>query len=423
MPSSSEIADLSLELAWSLWAELGVSGWTRRHSWQAADVEALILFTAYLMEQDARLRDESLDWCVRNARFVSSVRLRNLSPPLAAASAGFARYAATVRVHSHASWPGAGEPIPFRRTGRSTEPELSRPALIQLRLRAVVGVSARAEVLRLLLAEPGRPQSASELAVRGAYGKGNVAATLDMLVRSGVAETQRVGNQLRYRLVQHQELVAVLGGVPPVFPDWTVTFRVLLGLLTAGEMGEPGSIARAANIRRLLRSLDGDLRQLRLTDPVPQATGAALNEDFDRWSVRLVRRWAVPDDTAVPSEDVRYTVHRLSTGDWLATVSDPESGSRPVTLPEWEGLYPGRPRSDAVIADDSYGAPQLAHALLHDAEHRAGRDIGQMWTVDSTNQEIARTFADERLWPMRRGQSATFSADFLRRWRADRLRR
>ena len=38
-----EIGGLALELAWSLWSELGVNGVARRHDWQAIDLEPLLL--------------------------------------------------------------------------------------------------------------------------------------------------------------------------------------------------------------------------------------------------------------------------------------------------------------------------------------------------------------------------------------------
>ena len=52
---NDEVAGLALDLAWSLWAELGVDGRLRRHDWQAIDLEPLIIFTAYIASFDSRL--------------------------------------------------------------------------------------------------------------------------------------------------------------------------------------------------------------------------------------------------------------------------------------------------------------------------------------------------------------------------------
>ena len=422
LTSRDEIVELALELAWSHWAELGVGGWVRRHAWQAIDLEPLIVFTAFLGERDARLRDESLDWSVANARFISAVRLRNLSRSFAHGAEGADRYAAAVRTHAGVQWPGEGEPLPFQRTNRSTRPDLSRPALIQLRLRAFTGVSARAEVLRLLLAEPARPQSASELAADTGYGKGNVAATLGALVMSGIVEGQRAGNQLKHRLARPQELVAVLGGIPPVFPRWPSIFRVITVLLSGRGAGAP-PIARAADIRGLLRSVDDDLRRLGLADDLPKATGEALTVDFAEWASHLLRGWAAVDERSSGNADTEYTVHRLSTGDWLSTVAVTGEAPRPINLTDRDERHGESSWADAVIADDPDGAPQLARAMLGDAERRAASDSGTFRAGEPVDGEVSRAFADERLWSMRPGHAATFSGDFLRRWVADRRQR
>ncbi len=75
---AATFAEQATALAWGAWVELGVSGWTDTHSDWAIDPEPLIVFTAFLGDEDARLRDEATDWCVRNWRYVSKTRLKNL---------------------------------------------------------------------------------------------------------------------------------------------------------------------------------------------------------------------------------------------------------------------------------------------------------------------------------------------------------
>ncbi|MDQ2942896.1 MAG: hypothetical protein M3R21_04400, partial [Candidatus Dormibacteraeota bacterium] len=138
---SHEVDRLALDLAWSLWAELGVDGMARHHDWQAIDLEALIIFTASLGDADNRLRASTIDWCITNARFASAFRLRNLADQASSATrAAFGRFAATVRAHSKAPWPGHGDPLTLFHPERIGSPDLRRPSLIQLRLRALVGV-------------------------------------------------------------------------------------------------------------------------------------------------------------------------------------------------------------------------------------------------------------------------------------------
>src|SRR6267142_2309248 len=100
-----EIDGLALDLAWSLWSELGVDGMRRRHDWQEIDLEPLIIFTSYIGNSDSRLRANSIDWCIANARFASAFRLRNLAEQSSAAMRGpFGRYAATVKAQAKVPW-------------------------------------------------------------------------------------------------------------------------------------------------------------------------------------------------------------------------------------------------------------------------------------------------------------------------------
>src|SRR5579871_4554200 len=115
--SPAPIGEEVLALAWSLWAELGVPGWTRRHQDWAIDPEPLILLTAFLGENDARLRDECISWCVRNSWYISIARLRNLLKTSAPSlRARWGPFAATVNAFGDAGWPDATQPLPERRS-------------------------------------------------------------------------------------------------------------------------------------------------------------------------------------------------------------------------------------------------------------------------------------------------------------------
>lgn len=73
-----QLRSSALDLAWSLWAELGVSSWHRRHTDWSVELEPLIIFTALVAQHDPRLLREAVDWCVKNDRFISLVQLRNI---------------------------------------------------------------------------------------------------------------------------------------------------------------------------------------------------------------------------------------------------------------------------------------------------------------------------------------------------------
>jgi hypothetical protein len=297
---NAAVRDLALEIAWSLWAELGLSGWTRHHADSAVDLEPLIIATPRLGDWDARLLEESFDWCVQNSRFVSAVRLRNMLTTVGEPTRrAFGDFAATVRKERRVSWPADGEPLQLRLTGRSSVPDLLRPALQQLRLRAIFGVSARAEILRWMLPQPSRFFVVAELAAHAAYGKDNVADALDMFVLAGVVTQTTMttaGNQKTFRLDAGAELVALAGPAIPN-PDWAARFRLLLALIDFASTAPGDGAARAAAIYALLGEHQHDLARVG-TFPHMRQGVEAVNEDFDQWSIGALRSWAGVDSAA-----------------------------------------------------------------------------------------------------------------------------
>jgi hypothetical protein len=304
MPTSSyshTVEALSLDTAWSLWAELGVSGWTRRHQGVAVDLEPLVIGTSYLGRLDARLLEESIDWCLTNSRLVSSVRLRNLLPTFPdAATKVFGDFAATVKKHKPVSWPGTGKSLGLSPTGRSSVPDLGRPALVQLRLRAMFGVSARAEIIKRMLPEPDRPFGISELAMYTAYGKDNLADALDLLTIAGIVARNvmtTAGNLNVFTLSAADRLLALLGDVPApnAYPYWAARFRVMVQLVDFAASEPVDPVVRAADIQRMTGTMQSDLRWVG-TFPHLRRGVDAVNEDFDKWSIGVLGSWAHKSD-------------------------------------------------------------------------------------------------------------------------------
>src|SRR6476660_9630554 len=258
-----EIEGLALDLAWSSWGELGVDGMRRRHDWQAVDLEPLIIFTSYMGNRDSRLRANSIDWCIANARFASAFRLRNLAgQAIPAMREPFGRYSATVKAQAGVPWPAQGDPYALWTSEPIGVPDLRRPALIQLRLRALVGVSARAEILRLMLAEPDRAHAASGLADAAGYSKASVAQALDVLTMAGILNVQPSANRLVYRLAHPTELAGALQWLPAVFPDWWPIFKVTAAIAEFAHARSMTPTARAVEVRKVLQRIDPDLKRL-----------------------------------------------------------------------------------------------------------------------------------------------------------------
>lgn len=288
-PFSSRLREMCLDMVWSLWAELGVSGWTRRHQRFAIDPEPLIIFTAWLGDSDPRLRDEAIDWCISYGRLVSASRLKNfLHGEPDDRRAAFGPFSATVAAHSTLGWPLASQARRYEPTRRSRLDSLDRPSLLALRLRSAFGVSARAEIIRVYLANPGAELSAAELVPDVGYTKRNIAEALDALRLAGLMDVMPWRNQLRYRLTRGDQVLAVAGPAPEVLPRWRFLFRVMMGVLDTAQVTErlPPRV-RLVETDRLLDEIRKDVILAGLHQPDPGFPPERREEAFRSWAIGL----------------------------------------------------------------------------------------------------------------------------------------
>ena len=73
--------------------------------------------------------------------------------------------------------------------------------------------------------------------------------------------------------------------------------------------------------------------------------------------------------------------------------------------------------------EDKTDSLELALAMFHDVLTRAGSNVNGQNAPDSVVRLIGGEFAVELLRPMRPGQEATFTAEFMRRWYENRRQR
>jgi len=292
MASVSELREHVVEMLWSQWHELGIAAVVpRRHQNDVIDPEALIAFTATHSDLDPRLRDESIDWVIRYGSFVSKARLKNVLADWGSLdSSEFREYAATVNAKAGLGWPaGRARAFAFRSRARSYLEDLARPALLALRIRAVFGIGARAELMRVLVSRPQAAMTAAELSTETSYRKRNVLNELEPLKFAGVVRSFRAVNADRFSLAKADELAGLVGPVPQRATRWTHTFRAL-GLLL--------DLARRATRRS---DLQNAVDALRLLDenrevfvaagmyPPPLPAGEAAWKAFLEWSVGQAR--------------------------------------------------------------------------------------------------------------------------------------
>lgn len=284
----------ALALTWGAWTQLGVSGLTTAHSDWAIDPEPLVLFTAWLGDSDPRLRDEATDWCVRNWRYLSRTRLKNLLRDQPDdVRVAFGEFAATVGKHAGVVWPSATEARNFKVTGRSVLAPLEQPSMAWIRLRAMFGVSARSEIIRCLLSQDGAASVARLAAVTG-YTKRNIADECETLQLASVLSVRSTGNRFYYSLANRLTLEEFVGQLPHNCPEWTSIFRIARELIALEESAKDLSLRTLpVRVKRTLRLIEDDLAKLDIERSFDNIKGDNLwpvvrklgMETFGAWSI------------------------------------------------------------------------------------------------------------------------------------------
>lgn len=303
--------DAVLGVLWAQWTELGVGG-LQGSGASLIDPEVLLLATSRFAVYDPRLFDEVLDWLSCNSQSLDVTRLRRLgakSPvpdvPVLTVLTDFmsaqsesqkwegsvrallaredrATYAvprALFLARDGSSLPVLGAPDPFFAAhgferpellprGLSRQPDVRRPALGRLRLRALLGHGVRAEVVGFLATHT--HAHGRLISQRAGFAQRQVAEYLGALTDSGFAERWEDGRTVQNRL--DAGFSASLGEFA-AYVDWAGAWSVVAALWAAFDATatEPGNYAEskvwreALTVVRASTPIDG----FELTIPVP----------------------------------------------------------------------------------------------------------------------------------------------------------
>jgi hypothetical protein len=284
MSQSKEADDRLAEFAWSAWSEFGVSSWTRRHREWHLDPEALLLLTSCLGRADARLRGEVLDWCASYGHLLSRARARTLLATWPGADE-WPTFAADLGSATGQAWPGAAGSGEFRLSGKSALPLQGRAACLPLRARALLGVGARSEIVRILLLAPeGRTWSRTELATEAAYTRRNVHDAVESLLAAGAsAEAGAVGAS-RLTLARRTAWIELLGPLPDARCGAAAHLRAAWAIARARAawLRAPSEL-RSIEARAVWPPIEADLRAAAWPTPeLPVGKDAA--QILDSWS-------------------------------------------------------------------------------------------------------------------------------------------
>jgi hypothetical protein len=291
----SEFRDRILELLWRQWTTLGISGHGGRWSGAVIDPEALLLFSCNLARHDARLFDAILDWLRVNGRLINVQRLKRMAaqegfiglevfPAIASITKTpelamkWGRSAALPKLPAAPPQPlfylKNGTPLPVirekdpvfaaagflrdlyesRDVAQLFKPEL--PQNLILRLRALLGVNARCEILAfLLLNERGSPRSVA----RNCYFfPATVSKALSEMSGSGYVLSRSEGRHRYYQIFPNTWRDLLLGDSRPAWVVWGRLFSALeqIGLfLSQDNLADKSPLAQASALRRILKSV------------------------------------------------------------------------------------------------------------------------------------------------------------------------
>jgi hypothetical protein len=275
-----------LNLAWSLWTELGVAGIKQNHQNVLVLIEELVIFTSVLTEIDPRLRDESLDWCSQFYHFISISRLKSLMKDFEElAGESFSKYASSLNNITKANWPVFIDtpPLKINLSHKSILRPHASSALLNIRARALFGTGARADIVTFFLVHPNTNFSIAEVAETG-YSKRNLAEVLDDLHFGSLFDRLMQGNQQRYRLNKNSPLFQMLKPIPEYAPPWHLVFKVLLTLRAYIHRIESYSEStKVVELRNCLKEQEKSLQKLGLKPPPFENSFPMYLENFSQW--------------------------------------------------------------------------------------------------------------------------------------------
>lgn len=290
---SKQLSRRLVDFCWAEWAQMGVSAAPTHESAWAADPEALIVFTLEVARADPRLFDEMLDWMLLNEGLLSVRRLRAVCTSASdrilvdAAIRWLARERPRARLKTRAT-DGHAQLVPLFRGGgpvidadpsfaeagllrpplapsrKSHSPDLSAPINLDLRMRAILGVGIRAEVIRVMLGVDAPWMTTLALARTSGYARRNVHEALTGLTAAGVLVGLTVGGEQRYTIDKNiwAALLRCSSETLPGHRDWPQLFSALRSILRWSDGDEhsgDSDYLLASSARQLLDSLRPEL--------------------------------------------------------------------------------------------------------------------------------------------------------------------
>lgn len=295
--SKDQFREQLFDFLWHQWSVLGMAGTTKSQGSTIIDPEALLLFSLNLCRYEPRLFDEIIDWLFSNGHFINVQRLQQMQlkydfgcgPQLSAVAELLSK-----KSGYRLKWSGLAkkyyqeptESLFFDKNGnvlpspadKDADPEFLRhglrrgqinlrgysqgfdpqhPSCLLFRLRAFLGINARAEILCLLAS--GQETHPSEAARLTGYYQKTIQTTLVEMAQSGIIFTRTSKKEKFYRL-KANTLDALLkpGGISPQWLNWPPLLKALETIwqkLDELSKQELDSLLLYSELKKLMRSV------------------------------------------------------------------------------------------------------------------------------------------------------------------------
>lgn len=292
---NSDLRNRVRAFLWRQWAQLGLASATVESpdKW-IIDPEALLLLTSSLGRWDPRLFDEVIDWILKNANFINFPRLKSILRTYHFDSERvIAAMASVVQAGNRKlNWripkldiPSSPEPLFWR--GKQPQPigygkedlvfrqfgfsrgvlelrGLSRrfnpvlPECALLRLRSLLGISARAEIIIFLCTHG--PAHPSRIARETGFSQKNIQDTLVDMAASHVVHVGKLEGRKKSYFITNKDRATLLHDPdhPPRWVTWSPLFRaieILWFKLLHLETEKPSPLLLSSQLRQLKETL------------------------------------------------------------------------------------------------------------------------------------------------------------------------
>ena len=283
------------EILWSLWSELGVPGGGRKHSHVLADPEPLIAFTPHLASADSRLLGLVFDWCVVHANILSKSRIKAIARTASKeVQHALARFNGAL-LHHGVRWSPVGEPGPFDTNRRFIALPIERPSLLRLRMRSLVGASARAEVLTELLVARQRTLSADELTVAGTTRRSTDRVVAE-LVQGNLLAVHGKQRGRKFALTNRSAFLSLVGHdtvAPPCSTmDWHRLLHAVWHINALKSCAGLSESLRRVEAVKVLNALAQLMKAIHQGEPPIVSGREDAFEQTIRWSTTRIGDWA-----------------------------------------------------------------------------------------------------------------------------------